>query len=204
MWLSSRLVMRLSRGRPVWLLIAIGGAQLCAAYTIVAADVSVATVTVSSLVLGGGYSFIHSSLQTWATSVVPEARGTTVAFFASSLFVGGAVASWAAGPLAENGAYPLLFGLTAAVAVPLTVVADAQQAPLRPTPSGRCERPAPVTRPPTRPARDRAQRQRRAAGEHRAQPAGQRRDRQQLQDRPHRAGNFDSGNTTPPAPSSTR
>jgi predicted MFS family arabinose efflux permease len=122
-WLSSRLVMRLSRGRPVWLLIAIGGAQLCAAYTVVAAGVSVATVTVSALVLGGGWSFMHSSLQTWATSVVPEARGTTVAFFASSLFVGGAVASWAAGPLAENGAYPLLFGLTAAVAVPLTVVA---------------------------------------------------------------------------------
>ncbi|MFI7453381.1 MFS transporter [Nonomuraea sp. NPDC049714] len=122
-WLFSRLVMRLSRGWPVWLLITAGGAQMCAGYAIVAAQVSVATVTVSALVLGGGWSFMHSSLQTWATSVVPQARGTTVAFFAASLFVGGAASSWAAGPLAEDGSYPLLFGLAAAVAVPLTVVA---------------------------------------------------------------------------------
>ncbi|MFD2351621.1 hypothetical protein ACFSTC_23500 [Nonomuraea ferruginea] len=71
----------------------------------------------------GGWSFMHSSLQTWATSVVPQARGTTVAFFASCLFMGSAVASWAAGPLAGSGSYGLLFGLAAAVAAPLTVVA---------------------------------------------------------------------------------
>jgi hypothetical protein len=46
-----------------------------------------------------------------------------VAFFAASLFVGGAASSWAAGPLAQDGSYALLFGLAAAVAVPLTVVA---------------------------------------------------------------------------------
>jgi len=122
-WLFTRLVMRLSRGWPVWRLIAVGGAQLCAGYTIVAVDVSVATVTVAALLLGGGWSFMHSSLQTWATSVAPRARGTAVAFFAASLFVGSAASSWAAGPLAEQGRYPLLFGLAAGVALPLTVVA---------------------------------------------------------------------------------
>ncbi|WP_336208928.1 MFS transporter [Nonomuraea sp. LPB2021202275-12-8] len=122
-WLFSRLVMRLSRRLPVWLLIAAGGTQMCAGYAIVAAGVSLTTVTLAALLLAGGWSFMHSSLQTWATSVAPQARGTAVAFFAASLFVGSAASSWAAGPLAEHGSYPLLFGLAAAVAVPLTVVA---------------------------------------------------------------------------------
>ncbi|MEV4218220.1 MFS transporter [Nonomuraea sp. NPDC049725] len=122
-WLFSRLVMRLSRGWPAWWLIAAGGAQMCAGYAVVAAGVSVAAVTVTALLLGGGWSFMHSSLQTWVTSVVPHARGTAVAFFASALFVGSAASSWAAGPLAGDGRYGLLFGLAAAAALPLTVVA---------------------------------------------------------------------------------
>ncbi len=123
LWAFAKLVKHLSGRWPVPLLMVVGGAQLCVGFAIVTVNVSVPSVAVTALLLGGGWSFLHSSLQTWATSVVPEARGTTVAFFASSLFMGGAVASWAAGPLAGNGAYPLLFGISAAVAVPLTVVA---------------------------------------------------------------------------------
>lgn len=57
------------------------------------------------------------------TSVAPWARGTSVAFFAAALFVGSAVSSWAGGPVAGDGRYALLFGVAAAVALPLTVVA---------------------------------------------------------------------------------
>ncbi|MFC5820473.1 MFS transporter [Nonomuraea harbinensis] len=122
-YLFSQVVKRLAGGRPVWSLILIGGAQMCAGYAIVAVEANLGTVALTALLLGGGWSFMHSSLQTWATSVVPQARGTTVAFFASCLFMGSAVASWAAGPLAGSGSYGLLFGLAAAVAAPLTVVA---------------------------------------------------------------------------------
>ncbi|NUR86800.1 MAG: MFS transporter, partial [Nonomuraea sp.] len=119
----SRLVKRLARGWPAWWLIAVGGAQMVLAYAVVAVQVSLATVIVSALLLSGGWSFMHSSLQTWVTSVVPQARGTTVAFFAAALFVGSAVSSWAGGPAAGAGAYGTLFAVSAAIAVPLTIVA---------------------------------------------------------------------------------
>ena len=123
LWLLSKLVKRLSGRWPTPVLMAVGGTQLCAGFALAAVHVNLATVAVAALLLGGGWSFLHSSLQTWATAVVPEARGTTIAFFASALFVGSAVSSWAAGPLAEQGRYALLFGLAAAAAIPLTAVA---------------------------------------------------------------------------------
>ncbi|MGN9840497.1 MFS transporter [Nonomuraea sp. H19] len=123
LWAFTKVVKRLSGRWPAPVLMAVGGAQLSAGFAIVTAHVGLATVAVTALLLGGGWSFLHSSLQTWATSVVPEARGTTIAFFACALFVGSAVSSWAAGPLAEHGRYALLFGLAAAAAIPLTAVA---------------------------------------------------------------------------------
>jgi predicted MFS family arabinose efflux permease len=123
LWAFSRLVKLLSGRWPAPLLMLVGGSQLCAGFALVTVHVSVPVVAVTALLLGGGYSFLHSSLQTWATSVVPEARGTTIAFFACALFTGSAIASWAAGPLAEHGRYGLLFGIAAVAAVPLTAVA---------------------------------------------------------------------------------
>ncbi|MFD0486350.1 hypothetical protein ACFQ0O_03965 [Saccharopolyspora spinosporotrichia] len=110
-------------GRPVWLLITIGGAQMCAGYALVSLRVDVVTVVVTTLLLGGGWSFMHSSLQTWATSVAPSARGTAVSFFAAALFCGSAVASALGGFLVERGRYALLFAATTALAVALTAVA---------------------------------------------------------------------------------
>lgn len=124
LWAFSKLVKRLSGRWPAPLLMLVGGTQLCVGFAIVSVYVSVPTVAVTALLLSGGWSFLHSSLQTWATSVVPEARGTTIAFFACALFVGSAVASWAAGPLADQGRYALLFGLAAAAAIPLTAAAS--------------------------------------------------------------------------------
>ncbi|SDK49719.1 Predicted arabinose efflux permease, MFS family [Nonomuraea maritima] len=123
LWAFSRLVKRVSVRWPAPVLMLVGGTQLCAGFALVSLHVSVPAVAVTALLLGGGWSFLHSSLQTWATSILPQARGTTIAFFAGALFVGSAVASWAAGPLAEHGRYGLLFGIAAAAAVPLTAVA---------------------------------------------------------------------------------
>ncbi|HEX4811352.1 MAG TPA: MFS transporter [Nonomuraea sp.] len=122
LWAFAKLVKRLAGRWPVPVLMTVGGTQMCAGFALVSAHVSMATVAVTALLLGGGWSFLHSSLQTWATSLVPEARGTTIAFFAAALFLGSGIASWAAGPLAEDGRYALLFGLAAASAIPLTAV----------------------------------------------------------------------------------
>lgn len=119
----SLLVKSLAGRMPAWSLIAVGGAQICLGYGIVSGRIGLATVMVTALLLGGGWSFMHSSLQTWATSVAPKARGTAVAFFAAALFVGSSVAVTAAGPLAEHGRFGLLFVIACAVSVPLTVTA---------------------------------------------------------------------------------
>ncbi|HEY3682708.1 MAG TPA: MFS transporter [Streptosporangiaceae bacterium] len=121
----SRLVKRLSQRWRPWWLIAAGGTQMCLGYALVAARVDIATVVVTALLLGGGWAFMHSTLQTWATSVAPEARGTAVSFFAAAMFVGSALASAAAGPLAQHQWYALLFGIAALLTAPLTVVATA-------------------------------------------------------------------------------
>ncbi|MDQ3942643.1 MAG: MFS transporter, partial [Actinomycetota bacterium] len=62
---------------------------------------------------------MHSTLQTWATEVVPEARASVVSFFAAALFTGSAVATTVAAPLAEAHSYGLLFAVAALIAVPL-------------------------------------------------------------------------------------
>jgi predicted MFS family arabinose efflux permease len=66
---------------------------------------------------------MHSTLQTWATEVIPEARATVISLFAAALFAGSAVATMAAAPLAEAGSFNVLFALGALAAVPLGLFA---------------------------------------------------------------------------------
>jgi predicted MFS family arabinose efflux permease len=53
--------------------------------------------------LGFGYIALHTTLQTRATELAPEARGTAVALFAFFLFLGGAIGSAIFGPLVDHG-----------------------------------------------------------------------------------------------------
>jgi MFS family permease len=122
---SSRLVRPLARrlSRPA--IMALGGAGLVAGYAAVAVHVSVGTVVAAALLLGWTWALLHTSLQAWATEVLPALRGTAVALFAASLFAGSAVGTLAAGPFADAGQWAGLFGVTAAVAAVLVVAAVA-------------------------------------------------------------------------------
>ncbi|WP_229120129.1 MFS transporter [Enemella evansiae] len=119
----SRLVRPLARRWPMWGLLLLGGVQLAIGFALVSWRVNVVTVLITSLALGGGWAFMHSSLQTWATSVVPQVRGTVVALFAGSLFVGSSLATYLAAPWADTGHYQAIFAVAAVVMVPLTLVA---------------------------------------------------------------------------------
>ena len=122
-WVFARVVRGLSRTWPTWRLMLVGGSAMGVGYAVVTAYVAIPTVVVTTVLLGAGWAFLHSSLQTWATSVVPAARGTVVAFFAASLFVGSSLSTATAGPYADRGQWPVVFGVAAVVAVPLTAVA---------------------------------------------------------------------------------
>jgi predicted MFS family arabinose efflux permease len=100
-------------------LILIGAGMLSLGYASGAVGQSLASVSAAAVFVGGGFAFMHSTLQTWATEVVPEARATMISLFAAALFAGSGVATMAAAPLAEAGSFDLLFALGALVAVPL-------------------------------------------------------------------------------------
>ena len=104
-------------------LILIGGGMLALGCASAAAWQSLAGVSAAAVLIGGGFAFMHSTLQTWATDVVPEARATVISLFAAALFAGSGISAMAAAPLAEAGAFGLLFALAALVAAPLGLFA---------------------------------------------------------------------------------
>jgi predicted MFS family arabinose efflux permease len=108
--------------RAAWQLLVTGGIMVTVGFAACAISQSVVGIGIAAVLLGGGWAFMHSSLQTWATTLAPAARGTAVSLFVAALFVGSAIGSALGGPLADSGAYGALFALAALVAVPLTVV----------------------------------------------------------------------------------
>ena len=67
----------------------------------------------ASVLAGFGYYLLHATLQTTATQMVPEARGTAVAWFASCLFMGQAVGVAIAGMLVDAAGAVWIFGSSA-------------------------------------------------------------------------------------------
>ncbi len=110
-----RVADRLGKGT----LISFGGALLALGYATGALSQDLLSISLAACFVGGGFAFMHSTLQTWATEVAPEARATVISFFAAALFVGSGLATTAAAPLAEEGAFGTFFGLAALVALPL-------------------------------------------------------------------------------------
>jgi predicted MFS family arabinose efflux permease len=104
-------------------LILIGAGLLALGYASGAVGQSLAGVSAAAVFVGGGFAFMHSTLQTWATEVVPEARATVISLFVAALFAGSGVVAMAAAPLAEAGSFGQLFALAALVAIPLGLFA---------------------------------------------------------------------------------
>jgi YNFM family putative membrane transporter len=97
--------------------LAIGGSLvLAAAYILLAAEPAWWLAPVATTAIGLGFYMLHNTLQTNATQMTPEARGTAVALFSSALYVG-QTAGVAAGALVIDrvGAIPLFLGSAAAL-----------------------------------------------------------------------------------------
>jgi predicted MFS family arabinose efflux permease len=119
----SALVGRLSQRHPAAHLIAMGGTAALVACAVLAASQGIVAAVAAAVLLGLAWTSMHSTLQTWATQVLPAARATVVSFFAGSLFVGSSLAAVVASDLADQGRYGVLFALSAVLAVPLGVAA---------------------------------------------------------------------------------
>src|SRR5207245_2587938 len=83
----------IARRIPAALILAGGAAMLVLGYLIAGAAQSVAAILTASILAGGAYTFMQLTFQTWATDIVPEARGTATSLFATAIFAGAALAT---------------------------------------------------------------------------------------------------------------
>jgi predicted MFS family arabinose efflux permease len=119
--IGTRLFRYVARRLTPALILAGGGSMLLLGFVIAAGAQTVATILVASTLAGGAYAFMHSTVQTWATDVVPEARGTATALFATAIFGGAALATSGVAGLASTHRYGTLFGFAALLTVPVVV-----------------------------------------------------------------------------------
>lgn len=104
-------------------LIAVGASATATACLVAAWSTRPGPAVLTCVLLGIGWAAMHSTLQTWATEVLPAARATVVSLFAGALFAGSAVSAALGGGAAEAGRWSLIFLVACAVATPLGVVA---------------------------------------------------------------------------------
>jgi predicted MFS family arabinose efflux permease len=104
-------------------LAAVGAAMLVAGWAVPALGVSLLTVTIGGALVGGSWAFLHTTLQSWATEVVPGERATMIALFAALLFLGGSLGTAVLAPLAEAAAFDTVFRAALTVSVPLAIAA---------------------------------------------------------------------------------
>lgn len=104
----------------------LGGSMLTVAYLVVGLQPMALFFSLGVILMGAGFVTAHSTLQTRATELVPELRGTSVALFAFSLFLGGGVGTAVAGFAIERAGYnaallgtALLLAIFTAVSGPL-------------------------------------------------------------------------------------
>ena len=119
------------RLHPAWL-IALGASSALAACLVLAVSQEPLVAVVVTLLLGLAWAAMHSSLQTWATEVLPSARAAVVSLWSAALFAGSSLAVLLASGPADAGRYRTIFLAAATVAVPLGVLAVWGRARWRP------------------------------------------------------------------------
>jgi MFS family permease len=119
----ARVVKGRTRTVAPWLLILIGGGMAVLAYVVMVISHGAIAVVVGAVLLGGGWAFMHSTLQTWATDMAPGYRATAVSLFATNLFIGSAIGAAVFGPMVDAGSFTMMFAFTLAVSAPLVTIA---------------------------------------------------------------------------------
>ncbi|TDV53871.1 MFS transporter [Actinophytocola oryzae] len=119
----ARVVKGRSRTMAPWRMILLGGGMAVLAYVGTVVSHGAVAVVVGTVLLGGGWAFMHSTLQTWATDMAPGYRATAVSLFATMLFTGSAIGAAVFGPMVDAGSFTTMFAITLVVSVPLVVTA---------------------------------------------------------------------------------
>jgi predicted MFS family arabinose efflux permease len=95
-----------------------GGAILGVAYLTLALAPSAAIAPVGVTLIGLGFYMLHNTLQTNATQMAPQARGTAVALFSAAVYLGQTFGVALAAPIVDRtGAGPIFIAV--AILLPL-------------------------------------------------------------------------------------
>lgn len=113
------MVKHLSAQLSILRLITLGALMGIGAYVALSLDQWVLGVVFGAALLAGAWAFMHSSMQHWATQVLPDARASVVSLFASFLFLGSSAGTATGSVFAGAGDYPAGFqwGLLGATAL---------------------------------------------------------------------------------------
>jgi YNFM family putative membrane transporter len=91
-----------------------GGCLLAAAYLMLTFSPHAYVAPVATTIIGLGFYMLHNTLQTQATQMTPEARGTAVAVFSSSLYLGQTAGVAISGAVFDRFGAPPVFLVAAA------------------------------------------------------------------------------------------
>ncbi len=99
-------------------LASIGGLLIGACYVLLALAPAWWIAPIGVTVIGLGFYMLHNTLQTNATQMSPEARGTAVGLFSASLYIGQTAGVAMAAPVIDRAGVPPIY-LAAAVVMPV-------------------------------------------------------------------------------------
>jgi predicted MFS family arabinose efflux permease len=128
-FVTSRLIGRL---RPVLgenRLILAGGALMGSGYLFTLALGTWEAAVPAVIALGAGFTLCHSTLQTRATELDPEARGTAISLFAFALFAGSALGTAVLGWLLAGSGYDAVLLASGVALLALALLAPRLTAP---------------------------------------------------------------------------
>lgn len=120
--LTGRVVGRLVRRLRESGMLLTGGSMMTVAYLLAGQRPLLLFFPLAMLLSGAGFVIAHSTLQARATELVPSMRGTAVALFAFSLFIGGGLGTYLAGMAIDATGYPATLLGTAATLALFTAV----------------------------------------------------------------------------------
>lgn len=101
-------------------LILIGGVVIGVGWAVLVVSINLGTMLVAALILGAGWASFHTTMQSWATDVVPVARATAVSLFVAALFSGAACGALLVAPLIDRHEFGVVFFAALALTAPLT------------------------------------------------------------------------------------
>ncbi|HSH83453.1 MAG TPA: MFS transporter, partial [Herpetosiphonaceae bacterium] len=99
-----------------------GGSLMAVSYLVAGLRPMPLFFPLAMLMAGTGFPIAHSTLQARATEIVPDMRGTAVALFAFSLFLGGGLGTWIAGMGIDRWGFGVTLPATAVALLIFTAV----------------------------------------------------------------------------------